>query len=276
MNTGTKNSIPPPNLLDNLDEALLVVNRPRLGLLVDFDGTISRIGPTPDEATVSPACLHSLHNLAGKLALVSVVSGRSADEIREKVGLDGLTYVGSHGAEYLENGRLHVEPRAVEYRDTIKSTFEKLRVAVPETGLVWQYKDLSASVHYRLAPNPRQARVALETALDSTPSIGALEVFWGKMVLELRAPVGLDKGHVVRKLVRERTLDALVFMGDDTTDLDGLRAVRELVAGGQVAGLGIAVLDEDSQPALMESAGYSLEGVPEVEAFLNWLDSATG
>ena len=276
MNTGTKNSIPPPNLLDNLDEALLVVNRPRLGLLVDFDGTISRIAPTPDEATVSPSCLHSLHNLAGKLALVSVVSGRSADEIREKVGLEGLTYVGNHGAEYLVDGMLHVEPRAAEYRDTIMSTFEKLRVAVPETGLVWQYKGLSASVHYQLAPNSRQARVALETALDSTPGIGALEVFWGKMVLELRAPVGLDKGHVVRKLVRERTLDALVFMGDDTTDLDGLRAVRELVAGGQVAGLGIAVLDEDSQPALMESAGHSLEGVPEVEAFLNWLDSATG
>ena len=101
-----------------------------------------------------------------------------------------------------------------------------------------------------------------------------LEVFWGRLVLELRARIGLNKGYAVRKLAQDHNLASVIFMGDDITDLDGLRALRDLVAGGVLEGMGIVVTHLDSPDRLLEAADYALRGVPEVEAFLKWLDTA--
>ena len=73
---------------------------------MDFDGTIADIAPTPDEARVRPGCANALRSLSRKLAAVSVISGRSAEELQSKVGLEGVTYAGNHGAELIEDGRL--------------------------------------------------------------------------------------------------------------------------------------------------------------------------
>ena len=268
--------IKPPNLLDHLDQALPLARQPRVGLVTDFDGTISEIAPTPDEAIISPGCAESIERLSFKLAVVSVASGRSAADLKEKVGLDGVVYVGNHGAEYLTDGERWVAPGATEYQERVRGVFDHLRVAGDSPGLAWQDKRLSASVHYRKAPDPGRARDNLTEALESAPGVEELEVFWGKMVLELRAPIGLDKGYALRKLARDRALDSLVFLGDDITDLDALRALRELTGQGDIRGLGVSVTYEDSAEALMEASDYSLNGVSEVETFLRWLDAAVG
>ena len=261
-----------PSLLDHLNQLLPLVSQARLGLVVDFDGTISEIAPTPDEAIINPCLEDLLRSLAAKLTLVSVVSGRSAGEVRDKVGLDGATYVGSHGAEYLSNDRIVSPPGASEHVPKLKAAFEQLRAVADGPGMIWQDKGLSASAHYRLAPNPKQARRKLQAALDSVRELGELEMFWGKMVLELRAPTGLDKGSAVRKLVHENHLDAVIYIGDDTTDVDALRAVRELGVSGTLLGLGAAVLHNESPPELLNFADYVLYGVREVAEFLRWLD----
>ena len=258
-----------PSLLSHLNQLLPLVSQTRLGLVVDFDGTISEIAPTPDEAIINPCVADSLRSLAAKLTLVSVVSGRSAGEVRDKVGLDGAIYVGNHGAEYLSNDHIVSPPGVSGHIRKLKAAFEQLRAVADGPGMIWQDKGLSASAHYRLAPNPKQARRKLQAALDS---VGELEIFWGKMVLELRAPTGLDKGSAVRKLVHENRLDAVIYIGDDTTDVDALRAVRELGVSGTVLGLGAAVLHNESPPELLNFADYVLDGVPEVAEFLRWLD----
>ena len=242
--------------------------------MVDFDGTIAEIAPTPDEARISPGCAESLDRLSAKLSVVSVVSGRSASDVKEKVGLDGVTYVGNHGAEYLDGGELTVAPGAEEYRGRIRAVFDQLRTIADDPGLFWQDKGLTASVHYRLARDPGRAEVTLKAALNSASGVEGLEVFWGRLVLELRAPIGLNKGYAVRKLAQDHNLASVIFMGDDITDLDGLRALRELVSGGVLEGLGIAVTHLDSPDRLLEASDYALRGVPEVEAFLKWLAAA--
>ena len=266
----------PTNLLAHLSEVLPVVRTRRLGLLVDFDGTIAEIAPTPDEAVISWGCARALERLSRRLALVSVVSGRAADDVGAKVELDRVVYVGNHGAEYLVDGQLDVAPGAAEYRERIGSVFRQVRAAADGPGLVWQDKGLSASVHYRLAPDSSEAERRLREALRSTPGVGEVEVFWGKLVLELRAPIGLTKGYALRRLVRDRDLTGVIFIGDDTTDADGLLALKELAAGGGLRGLGVAVLHDDSPRELMAAADYALDGVPEVERFLTWLDSNVG
>ena len=266
----------PPNLLDHLDQALRVARLPRMGLGLDFDGTIAEIAPTPDAAEVSPGCARALESLSRKLALVAVVSGRSATELRDKVDVSGLLYVGNHGAEYLDRGGLSVAPGAEAYREAIEAVLDFLKADADGPGIIWEDKRLGASVHYRLSPNPDETRRRLASALASAPRVAELETFWGKMLLELRAPVGLNKGFAVRKLAEDSKLGGVIFLGDDVTDVDALRAVRELRSERGLQGLRVAVFHDDIPSELLEVADYALNGVPGVEAFLTWLDSVTG
>ena len=272
---GSRSALP-PNLLYHTDEVRPLVRRKPMGLVVDFDGTISEIAPTPDEARIAPACVGPLSSLATKLSLVAVISGRSVYDLKGKVGLEDLVYVGNHGAEYLVGEQLTLAPGAGRRRAQLHTAVGHLRSIADGPGLIWQDKGLSASVHYRRAPNPEQARRTLATALETLPDEGCLEIFWGKLVLELRPATGLTKGYALGKLARERRLSAVIYLGDDTTDVDALRSLKELAAGGEVLTLGIAVLHDDTPEALLEAADYSLVGVGGVRDLLRWLDSETG
>ena len=243
----------------------------RLGLMVDFDGTISDIALSPDEAVISPRSAASLRRLAGAIDLVSVVSGRAVQDLSDRVGLDGVMCVGNHGVEYLGNGEMCVAPGAAEYRDKIRGLVDHLKGAAIGDDLFWSDKGYSASVHYRMAQDPERARRGLDDALDSAPYRDELEVFWGKMVMEIRAPGGFDKGYAFRRLVRKFRLDSAIVLGDDITDVDAVAALRELREQGGVLGLGVAVLHDDSPIELVRSADYGLRGVSEVDVFLKRL-----
>ena len=96
-------------------------------------------------------------------------------------------------------------------------------------GVVLEHKGLSASVHYRTAPDPDAARSAIVRALGDVEDHG-LRIGHGRMIVELR-PVGLgDKGSAARAIVERFGLRGVVVMGDDVTDLDMFRAVDELRA----------------------------------------------
>ena len=112
----------------------------RIGLIADFDGTIAPIAPTPDEAELSRRAADSLARLAGKLDLVCVLSGRSVRDLQGKIAVDGVVYVGNHGAEHLAAGRLSVAPEVARHRDAIRGVFDYLRSVVAIPGLVWDDK----------------------------------------------------------------------------------------------------------------------------------------
>ena len=221
----------PPPLMSNLHAVAPLLRARRLGVVVDFDGTISQIAPTPDEARVWPQAASALRSLSRKLALVAVMSGRAASDVAGLVGVDGLAYLGNHGAETLRGGRLDLAPDAESGRYAVARAFAALRDAVSLPGMVWQDKGLSASAHYRLSPDPQQAERALRDALRRVGPIPDVEAFWGKMVLELRAGNGPNKGAATRELASRHALDGLLFVGDGH---DG----RGRAKGGAVAGVG--------------------------------------
>jgi len=266
----------PPNLLDHLDEALPVVRGSRLGIFLDFDGTISELARTPDESRISAESAQALESLVHKVALVAVVSGRAAADLSEKVGLEDVVYVGSHGAESLTAGVRQVSHEAAEYSRRITTVLDGLKGTTDGPGIYWQNKGLSAAVHFRLSPDPEGVRDSLAVALNSVPGVDELGVSWGKRVLELRAPVGGHKGDALRKLALDHTLDSAIFVGDDTIDIDALEAMRELNEGAALMGLGIAVVDDDSPEELYEAANFALYGVAEVGSFLAWVDGTIG
>ena len=256
-------------LVDPTPALSALAERPA-GLFVDFDGTISRLAPTPEGAIASPRAVSSLLHLSSKLDVVCELSGRRARDIRDKVGLRELLYAGNHGAESIDGDMHSTSPLAQQYGGTIERVLGELRGLADVDGMIWEHKGSSAAVHYRAAADPESARRMLASALDRAGASG-LQTFWGKMILEIRPPVGLHKGHAIRTVVEERGLKGAVFVGDDSTDVDGMEALADLGRSGRVHGCGVAVVDEGTPAALLEAADYRLDGVDGVETLLEGL-----
>src|SRR5438067_13796501 len=77
----------------------------RSGIFLDFDGVLAPIVPRPEDAYPPEETRRELRRLCGRYALVAVVSGRGGDDVRERVGVDGMVYVGSHGLELDPNAQ---------------------------------------------------------------------------------------------------------------------------------------------------------------------------
>lgn len=73
-----------------------------MALLLDFDGTLAPLAAHPSLAEMDPDSEAALKNLATNTNIyLAIISGRSAEDAREKVRLDQITYAGNHGLEIL-------------------------------------------------------------------------------------------------------------------------------------------------------------------------------
>ncbi len=250
-----------------------LVSYPRLGVVTDMDGTISPIAPKPWEAHVTPRNRELLAALHECISLVAVVSGRGVEDLRTQVGLPELTYVGNHGLERWEDEQVKVMPEAAAYRPALEAALREIEpLSVP--GVWIEDKGATASIHYRQAPDPAKVRAALGTVIQQIAARHGLAFFEGRMIFELRPPVELHKGTAFRQLIEDYHLDAAVFLGDDTTDVDAMRVARALRASGDAYTLAVGVDVPGTPESVRETADVLVSGVSGVEAFLSWLLSA--
>jgi len=237
------------------------------GLITDIDGTISVMAPTPGEAVVTEAARDALRGLAERLAFVGVVTGRSASVGEALVGVPGLIYVGNHGTERRQNGVSRVHPEAAANAavlgEALNGVYERACALGVGDGLVVEDKGLSGSIHYRLSPQPEQARSVLVELANEAAAEAGLLVTEGRLVVELRPRLGVNKGTALVDLVREHHLRGIVFLGDDLTDVDAFRAVRELRDAGEVDGLRLGVLAPETQPEVLAETDVTVHGVHE-------------
>ncbi len=91
------------------------------GIITDMDGTISPIVDQPDAAQITPRSRELLQALSEHFELVAVVSGRSAADVHQRVGLPDLVYVGNHGLERWEDGEIIPDPLAAVSRTADRS-----------------------------------------------------------------------------------------------------------------------------------------------------------
>jgi trehalose 6-phosphate phosphatase len=208
------------------------------GLFADFDGTLSAIVRDPMAARLAPGAAEALTALGRRLAVVCIVTGRAAADVRRMSGLDDVWVAGNHGIEWLAPGESQVElpPELAG----VPAELDRLLAAVPQLPGLWlEDKDLSATVHYRRSPEPAAAREhileALRSALIASPA--GVELREGRFAVELR-PAGIgDKGTAVRALTEQFALCGIVVIGDDLTDLDMFRAAADLRAEGGTAAI---------------------------------------
>ena len=258
-----------PDILAHPDALRRIARARRPGLALDFDGTLSEIAPTSDAAVIHPRCAAALRRAVERFAVVAVISGRGARDLAGKVAIPGVVCVGNHGAERIIAGVYDESARADSGADAVSDTLARIERATAHVGgLVYENKGISATIHYRAAADPQSARRALSRALAAIPNADGVQSFWGKMILELRPIRSPNKGDALAALVSDYALDALLFAGDDTTDMD---AMRRLPALAGITTLGVAVISDDVPPALLDAADYAANGVEAVGEMLDSL-----
>jgi trehalose 6-phosphate phosphatase len=230
-------------------------------LFLDFDGTLSAIVTDPVGARPWPGVKSLLADLAARFARVAVISGRPADFLHHVLGSPpGVTLIGLYGL-----GQVGPDTRAWE--PVIAATVARAREGAP-VGLYVEPKGLTVTLHWRNAPETGPWAHAFAARQEEER---ALRIYPGRMSLELRPPIDVDKGTVVRSLVEGMT--AVAVFGDDLGDLPAFDAVAELGRGG-VAVARVAVTDEESDAPVAAQSDLVVEGPAGAVALLEQLAAA--
>lgn len=247
-----------------------LIETKRLGVVSDMDGTLSYVVPVPQLAEVTPRNRELLNALQNCAALVAVVSGRGVSDLQRHVGLTGITYVGNHGLEQFIDGVAIPVPEAAAFRPKLEIALRELHPQLLD-GMLIEDKGLTASVHYRQSPDHTAIETHFLPLIQQIAAVNGLTFFQGRMIFELRPPVQIDKGTALLRLVTEHHLEAVVFLGDDTTDSHALMMARELRVKNACYALGLGVESDATPDSVLASADLMVSGVSDVESFLEWL-----
>lgn len=235
----------------------------RSAILTDVDGTLAPIAERPELAAVPARARELLTALSGRLAFVGCISGRRALDARALVGVEEVAYAGNHGFELLLPGES--EPRldpAVVGREGEAAGFlaELDRDELATTGLRTEDKGPIQALHWRGAADERGAEARAHEIAAAAGRAG-LEPRWGRKVLELRPVGGGGKDAAVGALLAGIDLDLAVYAGDDRTDLDACRRLRELCEEGQLrSACCVGVLSPEAPPELAEDSDVIVDG----------------
>jgi trehalose 6-phosphate phosphatase len=245
-------------------------------IFCDVDGTLAPIVRRPEDAHVPGETSRLLGRLARRYGCVACVSGRAVADVRRLVGVGGVAYAGSHGAELLERGSS--TPRVMEAfkswekqvkgfvgeRDTPE--LRSMRIRIEDKGPIMTF-------HWRGAPHEDRARTYLEGVAQEAETAG-LAIHWGRKVLEIRPPVPVDKGQAVRELVTGSGVRAALFGGDDVTDLDGFSALTNLLDEGTLEhAVRVGVRSEEGPPEILQQADLVVDGIEGFRRVLAELDA---
>ncbi len=243
-------------------------------VLLDIDGTLAPIVRHAADAHVPEATRSLLIEIAKRYRIVGCVSGRRASTARQIVAIGTIAYIGNHGGELLLPGatRPEVDPDVAAWASRVRAfavaahTPERQRIRIRSED-----KDTIAAFHWRGAPDEEAAAsAAAEIAHDADEQ--GFAVHWGRKVLEVRPPVDLHKGLGIAALLRGQPVSAAVYVGDDTTDLDAFRGLRELVRAGELErALCVAVGSDETPPELASEADLTVDGAGGVRGLLEAL-----
>ncbi|HET8815194.1 MAG TPA: trehalose-phosphatase [Solirubrobacterales bacterium] len=246
----------------------------RSAVLTDVDGTLAPIVERAEEAAVPAAAREALAALAERYALVGCISGRRAEEARRLVGLDSLAYAGNHGLELLLPGEEEPRPDpSLAGRETEAAQF---LVTVDGgrldgVGLRLEDKGPIQALHWRGSEDEAAAESRAHEIANEAGKAG-LEPRWGRKVLELRPAGGGGKDGAVAALLAGERLDRAAYAGDDRTDLDAFRRLRELQGEGRLStAVCIGVLSEEAPAELAEESDLTVEGLDGWLRILDWL-----
>ena len=230
---------------------------PKIALFLDFDGTLARLRPRPEQVSMDGSARQALASLARSTRFrVWVISGRRQADVRARIRIPGIRYLGLHGWEG-RGGAL-----AEETRRGLTCLLSRLKVALADVPGLWiEDKEYAFAIHYNGVAEPCvvPARAILDSITE--PYLQRFRIECGKNVWEVLPRELEDKGAAVKQqlaLVRGRSI--AVYLGDDQVDEPAFAALR--------SGVTVHVGSPSRSQAL-----YRLSGVAEVRTFLRRLCS---
>ncbi|MGH7154786.1 MAG: trehalose-phosphatase [Acetobacteraceae bacterium] len=214
----------------------------RAALLLDVDGTLLDFAPTPMAVVVPPGLSDALRDVKRRLGgALGMISGRPVEQVAALFGDVPHAIAGEHGGalrhapgEPIERPALPMVPADWLVRAE--------RLAKDHPGALLEHKAHGFALHYRNAP---QAGLALHDALAAMiTDVNDFDLMPAHMTWEVR-PRGADKGAALKALMQRAPFARRipVFVGDDVTDEDAIRAARSM------GGVGLMVADEFGRPA---------------------------
>jgi trehalose 6-phosphate phosphatase len=245
-------------------QALDLTTERQPAVFYDFDGTLSEIVEDPDSARLVDGAADALTSLSAACP-VAILSGRDLADVRERIGLPGLWYAGSHGFELTgPDGTHHQNPEAAASIPVLTGAAADLAGQLGHIpGVVVEHKRFGVAVHYRNAARDRVGEVA--AAVRTAGQRTALRVTTGREVIELRPNIDWDKGktlHWVLDYIRDNEGAGPllpIYLGDDITDEDAFDAVDDD---------GIAILVRHSDDGDRATAArYALDDPDRVREF---------
>lgn len=243
----------------------------KLGIIIDFDGTLSPLARTPELAFIPPEAKKALERLANMADVhVVVISGRELEDLRKKVGVEGLTYAGNHGLliQHPDGHRYrHTIPQ--DYQDRLTLLDKELRETVACHGAWVENKELLVAWHYREVD--RSVKVALMAKAKEIYTKHNFEVLTVSKRFENVPPMGWDRGdsciHILRSLFgvdwEERV--KVVYAGDSAADELAIKRLKGVAYT-------FRVMNEDSTVITRTDADYRLAGTDGVLSLLKFLE----
>ena len=228
---------------------------PLIALLLDFDGTLARIKPRPSQVFLEHSARQAIRTLARSPRFrIWVISGRRRADVRARVAVAGVKYLGLHGWESGSHAPLDAESARA-----LACAGARMRASVAGSPHIWiEDKHHALTVHYRGAPAAEivLAQRFVEGIVASAG--GGLQVRRGKCCYEVVPAVLEDKGAAVKRLMAPLRGRALpVYVGDDQGDEPAFAAVAD--------GVTVRVGGD----ACLTHARYYLHGADEVREFLH-------
>jgi trehalose 6-phosphate phosphatase len=234
-------------------------------ILTDVDGTLAPIVARPELAAVPERAVQLLRQLSQSYGLVGCISGRRATEAQRLVGVENLAYAGNHGLELLLPGESvpRLDPAVTGQEDSASEFLAGLdQAGLTSAGLRREDKGPIQTLHWRGAEDERAAE-ARAHEIGAAAGRAGLEPRWGRKVLELRPVGGGGKDAAVGALIGAdgAGIAAAIYAGDDRTDLDAFRRLRELAEGGDLeTAICVGVVSPEAPPELTEEADLLVDG----------------
>jgi trehalose 6-phosphate phosphatase len=232
-----------------------------LFLFLDYDGTLTPIVSRPELALCPSEVkryLEELRDLPG--VYLAIISGRPLEDVRKKVGVSGITYVGNHGLEIENPAGKHKKILVPARKKELKRITQNLQNSLKKIpGILFEYKGPILSVHYRNVPQKFSTQVPqiVETGLQQWRK--RWKMASGKKVLEIRPNINFNKGKAVKEILKTLPSQQVlpIYLGDDQTDEDAFR---------QIKGQGISIFIGPS--SFPTEADFFLQNPDEVQEFL--------
>ncbi|XP_014261998.1 alpha,alpha-trehalose-phosphate synthase [UDP-forming]-like [Cimex lectularius] len=255
-----------PLSLDDFDHYLNnhIDNNCKLSLILDYDGTLVQLTSHPDLAVLPSETKKVLERLANMPDVnIAVISGRRLENVIHMVGIDSITYAGSHGLEILHpDGTKFMHPVPNAYAEKLRELMRLLQDEVCHDGAWVENKGVLLTFHYRETPVSKRDHI-VKRASQIFYKAG-FQPHQAHMAIEAKPPVTWDQGR------------ASIYMLRTMYGVDWSERVRIIYAGneGAMQALqGIAcTFRVDSLPTVRTAADFRLAGPDEVLTMLRWVE----